>query len=156
MVAEFVRIPTEAMQFYLRSVLANLMSRSIHDEDAMPSYLPTECPDCDGELREVTVIADAPRSGYAVGEAIVDRYAPADAKRSFWTGKFPTEGTVRSLMCQTCGRLFQYCVSHVGVEAETLEIPEAVEILNCLECGTRMEPTQQECPRCGWNYSNET
>jgi hypothetical protein len=35
-------------------------------------------------------------------------YSVPDAKRSFWTGRYPIEGRVRAWMCCECGRVALY------------------------------------------------
>ena len=35
-------------------------------------------------------------------------YTVAGAKRSFWTGRLPVEGTIAAFMCDDCGRILLY------------------------------------------------
>jgi hypothetical protein len=35
-------------------------------------------------------------------------YRQPDDTRSFWTGAYPTAGTVRAMMCSACGRIALY------------------------------------------------
>jgi hypothetical protein len=41
-------------------------------------------------------------------EAYRIEYARPDAKRNFWTGRYPAEGTVSAFLCDGCGRVLLY------------------------------------------------
>ncbi len=100
---------------------------------------------CGGSLREVTLFGRGlhnPVSDVAQ-EAAVVHYAAAQAKRGFWLGMFDAEGTVRSLLCGSCQRVFIYAAPYADEAADS-------DSLHCLECGTLMQPNQQQCPACGW------
>jgi hypothetical protein len=43
-------------------------------------------------------------------------YAVPDAKRGFWTGRFPIEGRVGAFMCDSCGRLVLYGIPYHEAE----------------------------------------
>jgi hypothetical protein len=93
--------------------------------------LPTTCPDCAGPMREVTLFARSalnPISGAAIDSAVA-------------------QYTDRSLMCHICGRLFLY-----GIPKSDADLPVA-ETIDCLHCGTPIDASQSNCPKCGWSYS---
>jgi hypothetical protein len=117
----------------------------------MSIHLPSACPDCSGSLREITLFGRGiqnPVSGMAHDAAVV-HYAAAEAKRGFWLGMFDAEGTVRSLLCEGCGRVFLYASPYAS------ETSAESDALHCLVCGGLMPPDQQQCAKCGWTYAGE-
>ncbi|MDB5336988.1 MAG: hypothetical protein JWN70_2607 [Planctomycetaceae bacterium] len=68
----------------------------------MPGPQTTVCTDCGGTMQEIKLIA----KGYNYSADLA--YAAIDAKRSFWKGTLPLEGTVRSYMCSGCSLIKTY------------------------------------------------
>jgi len=77
------------------------------------------CSDCDGELQAI-VVMDVGHQG-AVGQL---QYYSSGDKRSFWTGRFPTAGTVQAFLCQDCGLISLFGQPKPRVEQEVTEEPE--------------------------------
>jgi hypothetical protein len=116
----------------------------------MSLNLPSACSDCGGSLREVTLFGRGIQnavSGIAQDTAVV-HFAAAQAKRGFWLGMFDAEGTVHSLLCGNCRRVFLYAAPYADEASDS-------DALHCLECGTLLQPDQQQCPACAWSYQAE-
>ena len=64
-----------------------------------------ECRDCGGKAHEIKILDQA--HGTAVDRI---SYALPEARRSFWSGQFPTEGRVVAYLCDRCGRIAHYGV----------------------------------------------
>lgn len=63
----------------------------------------TTCPDCDSEMRPITLIDTGDdnvqqKLGYAIGEP----------ERSWFLGRYAEAGKVNAKMCPTCGRIILY------------------------------------------------
>lgn len=117
---------------------------------------PSACPDCGGSLREITLFGRGmsnPLSGIAVDAAVV-HFAAAQARPGFWLGMFDAEGTVQSLLCDECRRVFLYAAPYQG-DRSASRGDATDDSLHCLECGSLMQPDQQQCPQCGWSYTAE-
>jgi hypothetical protein len=61
------------------------------------------CVECQGAMSPI-IVMDKDRYG-SMGPAT---YRLPDDTRSFWTGAYPTAGTVRAFMCGACGRIALY------------------------------------------------
>jgi predicted RNA-binding Zn-ribbon protein involved in translation (DUF1610 family) len=68
------------------------------------SALERNCPDC-GEILSAIRIVTVPVSA-VLGGAQQELGYSVHEKRSFWTGQFPIDGKVESLLCPACGRVF--------------------------------------------------
>ena len=75
----------------------------------------THCDDCGGKLERVQLV-DTQGSG---GGPLLG-YAAFGAGREGMSGRFPTEGHVRSLACNVCGRIYLY-LSDEGPSPEQVE-----------------------------------
>ena len=65
-----------------------------------------KCPDCGGDMRAIKIFDNA-RYGSRPTPGKLNYTAP-EAKPSYWTGRFPVEGTVSARMCTECGRILLY------------------------------------------------
>ena len=66
----------------------------------MPSHNPhRKCPAC-GETMKPNRIVDK-----EFGNDRDLEYTVADAKKSFWSSRFPTKGKVNGFMCDGCGEI---------------------------------------------------
>lgn len=63
------------------------------------------CPDCQSALHEVKILDTAHYNVHTNLE-----YAVPEAKRSFWTVRYPVAGQVAAFMCEGCGRILLYGV----------------------------------------------
>ena len=63
--------------------------------------LPTACPDCGGPLRPIQLM---------IGQVRQLGYWEEGAKKNFWTSTWTAAGTVQTLACSDCRRVFQYAV----------------------------------------------
>jgi hypothetical protein len=59
------------------------------------------CPDCDGSMKSIRMVD----KNIAHHDLV---YTVPDAKRSFWNSKFPVEGTINGIMCESCGLIKLY------------------------------------------------
>ena len=67
------------------------------------------CPDCDGPLEEIKILDN--ESAITRKTGLFDLiYTDPDAKRSFFGGKIPISGDVRSKICGACHRILLYGV----------------------------------------------
>jgi len=64
----------------------------------------TDCPDCGGELPEISII----ERGHGNHQVDGLRYGLPEARKGFWRLIRPIEGDVISLMCGECGRILLY------------------------------------------------
>ncbi len=62
-----------------------------------------QCPDCECPLTGIRIIDKAYRPMHANLE-----YAPGDAERGVWLGRFPIEGSIEGFLCNQCGRVLLY------------------------------------------------
>ncbi len=60
------------------------------------------CPDCDGTMKPVRLIDKE------LGTHRDVEYTVPEAKRSFWSSRFPVEGNVAAVMCDSCGRMLLF------------------------------------------------
>jgi hypothetical protein len=67
-----------------------------------------KCKDCGGGLHPIKILD----KGHLNWQEDLEYVLP-DAKRRFWTSKFPVAGRVEALICDGCGRITLY-----GVEKE--------------------------------------
>jgi hypothetical protein len=66
------------------------------------------CAECGGAMSPI-VIMDRVGRQFASGGSIQElAYRQPDDSRSFWTGQYPTAGTVRAFLCGDCGRIALY------------------------------------------------
>jgi hypothetical protein len=65
-----------------------------------------QCPDCGQPLKAIKILDNA-RIGVRPAEGELTYMAP-EAKRSFWSGRYPVEGKVAACMCDGCGRILLY------------------------------------------------
>lgn len=66
------------------------------------------CSECQGSMSPIVVMDKTqpwPTEHRYTGSL---EYRLPEDRLSFWTGKYPTAGTVRSFMCQGCGRIELY------------------------------------------------
>ena len=66
-----------------------------------------KCIECEGAMSPIIIMDKAPgvaRHSYT-GPL---EYRLPDDRVSFWTGRYPTAGEVRSFMCEACGRIALY------------------------------------------------
>ena len=89
-----------------------------------------DCPDCGGELRDITVV----ERGHANYQAEGLRYGLPEDRKSFWRLSQPIEGNIVSLMCLECGRILLYGVpkedpvgKHIAALKETPPAPPPKE-----------------------------
>jgi hypothetical protein len=59
----------------------------------MPETEERSCPDCGGVMHGIKILDRGGRYNFA-SETDVIEYAVPEARRSFWTGRFPVEGRV--------------------------------------------------------------
>jgi hypothetical protein len=83
-------------------------------------------------------------------------YAPADAARSFWTGRYPIEGKVAAYLCERCGRIALYGRPNVAEASRARTADAAVakpetKTTPCFSCGEPIPETDGRCPACGWS-----
>ncbi len=85
-------------------------------------------------------------------------YAPADAARSFWTGRYPIQGKVEAYLCAGCGRIAMFGqpagadAAPVFKEDPSLAAPPAkTTTTKCFSCGEPILDTADRCPACGWS-----
>jgi hypothetical protein len=108
------------------------------------------CDSCDSALHPIKLIDKAH------GQRHTDlEYAPADAARSFWTGRYPIEGKVEAYLCAGCGRIAMFGRSAVEEDDQTGEDEDAAtaplpETTRCFSCGEPILDTADRCPACGW------
>lgn len=62
------------------------------------------CTDCGGALHAIQILERGHLNSLQTGL----KYTLPEAKRSFWTGRFPVEGDVAALICEKCGRILLY------------------------------------------------
>ena len=60
------------------------------------------CPDCDGSMKAIRMIDQQLTQHHDMV------YTVPDAKRSFWSSKFPVEGKIQATMCDSCGLIKLY------------------------------------------------
>jgi hypothetical protein len=65
------------------------------------------CVECQGAMSPI-IVMDKDRYGSTGPGPQSLSYRLPDDSRSFWTGAYPTEGTVRAFMCGACGRIALY------------------------------------------------
>lgn len=67
------------------------------------------CVECQGPMSSVVIMDKGLASlpGHS-GDPNDLEYRQLDDSPSFWTGKYPTAGKVRSFMCGDCGRIALY------------------------------------------------
>ena len=65
------------------------------------------CVECQGAMSPI-IVMDKDRYGNTGPAPQSLTYRLPDDKRSFWTGAYPTAGTVRAVMCSACGRIALY------------------------------------------------
>ena len=70
----------------------------------MASDVSKTCPECQGPMSPVVVMGTISPFGALHG---LEYRRPEDS-RHWWTGKYPTAGTVRAFMCGACGRVALY------------------------------------------------
>ena len=61
-----------------------------------------KCVDCGQSMKQIQMIVKT-KMGHKHME-----YADAESGQSFWTAKFPVEGSIASYMCEQCGRITLY------------------------------------------------
>jgi hypothetical protein len=108
--------------------------------------LPATCGDCGGVLHEIKLFARSrvnPLSGAADDCDLL--FGSPKTTRSSLLFMYEAEGSVHSLRCEACGRISLY-----GVRDDDATLK--AEVIECLECGARIEAEQQSCPQCGWSY----
>jgi hypothetical protein len=65
------------------------------------------CPECQGSMSPIIIMDKQPGvTRYSAAGAL--EYRLPDDRISFWTGKYPTAGSVRAFMCGGCGRITLY------------------------------------------------
>ena len=62
------------------------------------------CFECQGEMFPIFIMDRA----HGTGEPPQLAYRHPDDRRSFWTGRYATAGTVHSFLCEGCGRIALY------------------------------------------------
>jgi hypothetical protein len=65
-----------------------------------------QCPECRAAMHEVRIIDKGDEHSFQPHGEL--EYTAADAKRGFWSAKFPVVGKVVAYMCQQCGRIALY------------------------------------------------
>ncbi|MSR56832.1 MAG: hypothetical protein EXS05_04070 [Planctomycetaceae bacterium] len=65
------------------------------------------CIECQGLMSPIIIMDRFHRESYGPSPYSLSYRRPEDS-RSFWTGKFPTAGTVRAFLCGECGRIAIY------------------------------------------------
>jgi hypothetical protein len=79
----------------------------------MAHEMSRSCGECQGAMAPVIIMDQSPGiARHTV--AIPLQYRLPDDRVSFWTGKYPTAGSVRAFMCESCGRIALY-----GAQPET-------------------------------------
>ncbi len=68
----------------------------------MPANSPA-CDSCNSDMHPIKLIDKSHGKMHTDFE-----YAPADAARSFWTGRYPIEGKVEAYLCAGCGRIAMF------------------------------------------------
>lgn len=87
--------------FFLFAVQANL-------EMNTPNQT-RRCPDCEGSLHEIRIVAASQPSMFGEGSAHRDLgYASPDAESSPIFGRVPLLGKISGLVCDGCKRVFFY------------------------------------------------
>jgi hypothetical protein len=67
-----------------------------------------KCPDCKGAMKDIEIIDKFGDGGILGIPHTILEYAVPGSKKFFWTGRWPIEGKVAALMCETCGRILFY------------------------------------------------
>lgn len=65
------------------------------------------CLECQGAMSPIIVMDKDRWGSTGPGPQSIEYRLPEDS-RSFWTGKYPTAGSVRAFMCANCGRIALY------------------------------------------------
>ena len=71
----------------------------------MSNCVDAVCRDCGGVLQEIKVID---KGHY--NQPMPLEYAAMDSKVSFWTGKLPVAGNIKTFLCAECGLIKYYGV----------------------------------------------
>jgi predicted RNA-binding Zn-ribbon protein involved in translation (DUF1610 family) len=82
-------------------------------------------------------------------------YAPPDATRSFWTGRYPVQGKVAAYLCDGCGRITLFG-RPAGAElpqtkGDDEDFAPQPKTTKCFSCGEPIPETADRCPACGWS-----
>lgn len=60
------------------------------------------CGDCDGSMKPIRMIDQQLSQHHPIV------YSVLESTRSFWSSKYPIEGTVEAIMCDSCGLIKLY------------------------------------------------
>lgn len=67
-----------------------------------------KCVECQGPMSPIIIIDRVGMTYTSGGSTQELSYRRPDDKQSFWTGKYPTTGSVQGFMCGDCGRIALY------------------------------------------------
>ena len=73
----------------------------------MANEVSRTCVECKGAMSPIIIMDMAPGMTRRVVTGPL-QYRLPDDRVSFWTGRFPTAGVVRSFLCAGCGRIALY------------------------------------------------